>query len=385
MSRKGWNTVLFAVGAWTLVGLLDVAKALLLATARGETPELGYLIAGNMPGWYGWALLTPLVAWLVSRYPLGPGWRRSVPVHAVASVLLGTSHLTASAVFFHRVVAYYRPPWFDPAATVGRTVGQFFDALFVVEVLEYWALVGVLTAWAFYDGARRKELLVERLRTEATRLQLVAADARLRSLRHELEPHFLFNALNAVGSLVRTGRGRDAVHVVALLGDLLRAALASEQPHEVTVRDEVALLGKYLEIQRVRFADRLSVLVRVEPDVEDALVPAFILQPLVENAVRHSLERHADCGSIEVRGRREGGVTELVVRDTGGPPRASGQDISYGVGISNTRERLLRLYGPAAAFELSHTGAGATTAVVKLPFHTLPVEPVPTGVDAAGP
>jgi hypothetical protein len=376
MSRRYLTGSLLVVGAWTLVGLLDVAKAFMLASIRGERPPLAYLVAGHLPYWYGWAILTPLVAFLVARFPLGREWRRSVPIHAAASVILGSLHLLASAVFLHTIASRYRPAWFTPGTTAGRMIGQFFDTLTVVEILVYWAIVGVVAAWTYYDRSRQKEILAERLRTEAARLQLTAADARLRALRHELEPHFLFNTLNSVAGMVRTGRGHDSLEVLVLLSELLRETMGEQRSHEISVRDEVALLRKYLEIQRIRFADRLSVEIEVDPAVEKALVPSFILQPLVENAVRHGLERHTERGCIEVTARRLDGRTELVVRDQGAPRLDRENPVSVrGIGLTNTRERLHRLYGKAGTFELSRGEHGETTARICLPFHTSALAP----------
>jgi LytS/YehU family sensor histidine kinase len=180
----------------------------------------------------------------------------------------------------------------------------------------------------------------------------------------QIRPHFLFNALNTISGLVRVDDKASAITMLAGLGDLLRMLLRSDGAQEVPVRQEVELIEHYLQIEQVRFGDQLAIEVNVEPDVEDALVPNLILQPLVENAVRHGVG--GATGRVAVTVRRVGATLRMEVSDSGEAQPAGGDRV--GIGLSNTRARLERLYGGVHRFELTQTAAG-TSAIIEIPFH----------------
>jgi LytS/YehU family sensor histidine kinase len=201
---------------------------------------------------------------------------------------------------------------------------------------------------------------------ESARLEAQLAEARLAALRMQLNPHFLFNTLHAVSALVE----RDPAGVrrlVARLSALLRHVLDSGARQEVTLAEELAFARDYLDIQRVRFQDRLRVEEEVPEDLLDALVPNLILQPLVENAIVHGVGRHESAGRIRIGARRDAECLELTVEDDG--PGLSGDGRGGGVGIGNTRARLAAMYGDEAALELRPAPAGGLVARVRLPYH----------------
>jgi NO-binding membrane sensor protein with MHYT domain/GAF domain-containing protein len=203
----------------------------------------------------------------------------------------------------------------------------------------------------------------------ASRLEGQLMQARLEALRAQLNPHFLFNALNTVAMLVRRGANEDALRAVVSLSEVLRRALAGQSAQEVSLREELALVEHYLQIEQLRFRDRLTVDVAVEPQALEASVPGFVLQPLVENAVGHGVARHAGSGRIEISGRRETGRLVLEVRDNG-PGFPEGWEVvaSGRVGLANTRERLSRLYGGACRFEARNAPEGGALVTIEIPF-----------------
>jgi LytS/YehU family sensor histidine kinase len=235
-----------------------------------------------------------------------------------------------------------------------------FSNYLPLDVVTCFAIVGAWHAFDFRERARAGEL-------RTARLTLGLAEARMQALRSELNPHFLFNALNAVAGLVRRQENDAAVRMLARLGELLSATLDQKRGPQIPLREELLLLDRYLDIERVRFGDRLTIDVRHGPEADRALVPTFMLQPLVENAVRHGISRRAGRARIEVRAERAGDALHLAVRDTGegldspGAPRE-------GIGLSNTRARLTELYGGAATLSLENAPGGGACVRVSLPY-----------------
>ena len=201
---------------------------------------------------------------------------------------------------------------------------------------------------------------------------------RLDALRAQLNPHFLFNALNTIAMLVRRQANQDALHGIVNLSDLLRRSLTTHTALQVPLRAELPLLESYVAIEQLRFRDRLQVRLEIAPDTLDALVPSLLLQPLVENSIKHGVAQRSEAGTIEVRSRREDETLVLEVCDDG-PGFAPGWDpaSSGGVGLANTRERLERLYGSAPRFEARNRDGSGAVVVVRIPFQTTPSESRP--------
>ena len=200
----------------------------------------------------------------------------------------------------------------------------------------YWGIVGGYYAIDYARELRRREL-------SATQLQASLTEARLRALRAQVNPHFLFNTLNAISVLAMKGDGQRVTQTLALLSDLLRLTIDGGLPQSVPLSHELELTDLYLEIQRVRFPDRLMVDRDIATDALDALVPSLLLQPIVENAVVHGIAQDVEAGRITLSARRDGGDLRLQVCDTG-PGFPSGS-LREGIGLANTRERLAQLYG----------------------------------------
>ena len=237
-------------------------------------------------------------------------------------------------------------PGADGAITEQFLVSWFFITLpFGVAV--YFAVVGAERAVFYFFESR---------------------EARLTALRAQLNPHFLFNSLNAITVLVRDGNTEAAGRMLELLSDVLRQVLRTESTHETTLAAELEFLERYLAIEQVRFSDRLRPLVEIAPGIGGAAVPRFLLQPLVENALRHGIARRADAGVLQVRARREGSELILTVEDDG-PGLALAGAGAGGVGLANTRARLAALYGERASLEIGNAAGGGVVATVRLPYH----------------
>jgi two-component system LytT family sensor kinase len=347
-----------ALAFWAVLGLLESSAAWL--RTRG-TLNLTWPTAlkNNMPWWLLWAALMP-VAFRLSRWlPLsGRRWPRNALLHLAAALAVSSAHLVVEGViYFHSVPRGIYPS----QAAVWR---QFFNNFIVLDVVTYFAIVG---AWHAFDLHGR----YQRSALQSARLELGLSEARMQALRAELNPHFFFNALNAVSGLVRREENDAAVTLLARLGELLSATLDHARPAEIPLREELDLLDRYLAIERARFGDRLTVRIHHDGAADTALVPTFILQPLVENAIRHGIARQAGQGRVEVRAWREGDALLVAVQDSGAgvaSPRGEG------IGLSNTRARLEGLYGSAASLVLENGESGGACARIRLPYRASPAE-----------
>ena len=297
-----------------------------------------------------WWLLTPLVLGLARRYPLDdPEPRRTAVVHGFASILIPTAYLAACHFF---VLVPLRPVPYRPA-TLALSIGANLPQ----EFLTYCFVVGAAHVWSLQRKRQQRDLDEARLRAQL-------ADAELVALRMQLQPHFLFNALNSISALVR--EDPDAAdRMLARLGDLLRLTLESGDRPLVPLREELDLLKHYLAIEQVRFADRLSVSLNVPAELLEEPVPSLILQPLVENAIRHGVARSGEPTRLEVVARAERGALRISVRNDG--PRL-GAPIAEGLGLRNTRARLEQHYGREQSLEMEDDPEGGVRAQIRLPL-----------------
>jgi LytS/YehU family sensor histidine kinase len=224
----------------------------------------------------------------------------------------------------------------------------------------YFAMLGSMHAFIYFTEARQRE-------AQAARLAAQLAESRLGALRMQLNPHFLFNSLNAIGVLVRDQNTATASRMLELLGDVLHTVLRSDARHEVTLNDEIRFLEQYLSIEQVRFSDRLHVTWSIDDNTRRALVPGFVLQPLVENALRHGIAKVSDDGTIAVSARREGAKLVLTVSDSGpGIPPTGTQ--GKGVGLPNTRERLETMFGSDASLTIAPRSGRGVVASIRIPY-----------------
>lgn len=310
--------------------------------------------------WVLWALLTPGIVWLARRFRIERGRVvRGVALHLVLGVVVALGELagfTLAGELWQRALGI----------TVELTRAQSFFLIVArwlpPAMVVYWTIVAATHAVDHYRHARERDRTVSELR-----LQL--AQAELHALKMQLHPHFLYNTLNTIAALVRDGKRREAVEMVAGLGDLLRAALENAGEQLVPLREEVGLAQRYLEIERIRHGDRLDVRYGVAPESLDALVPNLLLQPLVENAVRHGLSQRPESHRIEIRSARTDGRLRLEVVDDGpGFDRDPLLEEGEGVGIRTTLERLRHLYGSDFRFRAGDAPGGGARIEVEIPW-----------------
>ncbi|MDB4874898.1 MAG: signal transduction histidine kinase, LytS [Gemmatimonadetes bacterium] len=314
--------------------------------------------AAEAPQWYGWALLTPVIIRLGERFPLQRPLRaRNVTVHALAS--LGASALVA---FGDALVNL----WVRPGRlSLWQSAGSWFISGLPAMTVAYFAILGLSYA---VNGAAR---LRERERKEAE-LEAQLRDAQLAALRMQLQPHFLFNSLNAVMALVRDQDTARAVRALALLSDVLRATINAGDAHETTLAQELDFVQRYLEIEHVRFGDRLRVTIDVPNHLAGARVPTFILQPFVENSLKHGVLRERAGNEISIHASVVGSALRLAVRDDGRGLPAAGMPPT-GVGIENARARLAQMYGDGAALSVRNATDGPGVSVeITLPLASCP-------------
>ncbi|HYL64308.1 MAG TPA: histidine kinase [Candidatus Methylomirabilis sp.] len=351
MPNRRWFRWLIALFGWTLVALFFASQTYLNYRSSGGRAPVGIILKMNLLEWYLWGLLAPAIVWLAQRAPLERAhWVRSGWIHLAASVGFALAEWWLNNFLRHHLLGFSQNL---------RLVYVFHQ-----NFATYWIVAAATHGYFYYKRYREGEV-----RTAQLSAQL--AQAQLQALRMQLHPHFLFNTLNAISTLLH--KDADvADRMIARLSDLLRLTLENVGVQEVRLAKELEFLERYLEIERMRFADRLEVRMEIAPETLDARTPYLILQPLVENAIRHGISPRASGGSIEVTAKREDGNLILAVKDDG--PGMPAKNTKEGVGISSTRTRLDRLYGQRHGFSLQNGERGGLTVTLSLPFQRMTEE-----------
>jgi two-component system LytT family sensor kinase len=348
----------------TCFGVSSTIQALMLQKVSGlewRASNLPQLLALNLAYWYVPALLGPAIIALAQRYQLGRvPWSTQIAIHCGGAIVYSIVHTTAMAGV--RAVSSMITGRTMVLATWWTMTRREYLMQLDWQLMTYLCFVGLGHALVY----RRES---EARAVDAAQLETRLVEARLQALQRQLHPHFLFNTLNTISQLMRTDVNA-ADRMIDRLGDLLRMTLKTSGIQEVAVKDELEALQKYLEIEQTRFGSRLSVTTHVEVSVLDALVPNLLLQPLVENAIRHGIAPHVRPGSITIEAEQRSGRLHLRVRDSGdGPPPDRLTALNHGVGLANTRARLDHLYPRAHEFVFSKQDAGFCVRV-SIPFRT---------------
>ena len=323
-------------------------------------PSFPMLLLLNVSYWYSWALLVPVVLWMARRFRFDrQTWRRSVLAHIPAVLAVTALHAVLTVSLRTPVLTAY-----GRDAMWWSSFQELFFLYFDWEMMFYWAVVGASHAYDFHRESQAQKLA-------AAHLQTRLAEASLQSLQRQLHPHFLFNTLHSISALIpRDPEAADAV--LGQLSDLLRLTLDRIGTQELPLKEELDFVQKYVEIERTRFGERLRVEFDVAPETLDAAVPNMLLQPLVENAIRHGIARKVGGGRVDITARRENGDLCLEVRDTGPGLAEVKQGLSKGVGLANTRSRLEHLFGERHSLDFSEPAGGGLAVKIVIPFSVDP-------------
>lgn len=351
--------------AWTALGFVACARYWLVNPGHPAAvlPE----VLGWLTCYYAWLLLSLPVFVLEARVPLGLGRRlRNLPILAATGVAFAWAAYQINAVLsvaLHSVFRQQQPlhvAWLIPARE------------FALELALYAFTVTAAAIYRNLYELRQKERLAARLALEKSQLEASLHQAQLETLRMRLNPHFLFNCLQNISTL-SLQQPAVAAQMLVQLGNLLRSALKQSSEPESTLSEELGLTRAYLDIEQMRFADRFSILTDIDPATQNALVPALLLQPIVENAIQHGLRHTRGNSVISISSRRGGNILTLTIRDNGtGIGSRSLAEIEMGTGLGSTCERLARMYPSQHTFSIRDLPEGGTEVAIDLPFHLIP-------------
>lgn len=361
LGRNRWLKWLAILGLWAVLGLIYAGPIYLEVRAEGMNHTAWRIFSWGILSWCVWAPLTPAIIWLGRRYSLvGAAWKRSLYIHIPAFLLISATH-SAAATFITLAV--------KPFDNMGTSSTDFWPRFlsrmkgaFGSDLLVYGAVLGVCYAIDYYRKYREREFL-------ATQLEAQLSQAQLDSLRMQLHPHFLFNTLNGIVGLVRDNKNQAAVSMLVGLSDLLRHALEHSNEQEVELKEELNFIKLYLDIQQMRFSDRLQIEIDVEPGTLKALVPNLILQPLAENALRHGIGASVASGLVGISAHADNGFLELTVFDNGAGLSSNWQlKSSGGIGLANTAARLQQLYNGNHRLDVRNREGGGVEVIVIIPL-----------------
>lgn len=359
VSRKGiferqvlinWSLIF---GCWTFVAFCYTSQTIVQNASAGKQESWWLILKVQLVFCYLWFALTPAVLWLSERFPIERGLI-NILVHTGASVFLSALHI-ALFIFLHSLMS-----------ADGR---QFFDRLEEVFVSDffffrlYWIIFCVNYAIKYFKAYQ------ERM-TKTAELEASLARFELQVLKQQLQPHFLFNTLNTISELVHED-SKAADKMIVRLSGLLRGSLETTGVQELTLKQEMEFLQKYLDIEQIRYEERLIVKMEIAPETLDALVPSMILQPLVENAVRHSIAPRNQGGRVQIRAECKDAKLQISIEDDGQLSNRNGAPkFKEKIGLSNTRGRLVALYGAAQRFDLKLSSMGGLAVKIEIPFKT---------------
>lgn len=362
--RRIWIKWILICAFWTMLGLAFAGQLYLSRSKIGDPVTWAFALERALADWYIFAVLSIPAMAVARNFPLAGSNR-------VQSVMI---HLTASAVFsmawmvLRAAVEHWQSRGDLFPVEFSAAFSRVLVATFFFNLLIYWGVVVAQHALDYYWKFHEHEIVNAELETRLT-------EARLQALQMQLNPHFLFNSLNAISSLMHQDV-EAADRMIAKLSELLRYTLESTNEQEVSLRQELNFLDRYLEIQQARFGSRLVVRHDIQPETLDSRVPNLVLQPIVENAIQHGIAPHARPGQIHLRSARRGDRLELEVWDNGnGLPKHKPQ--RDGVGLANTRARLQQLYGAGQSLELRDGPEGGLVVRIVIPWRPTAGSPTP--------
>ena len=361
LQRNPWLKWAAILGLWAVLGLIYAGPIYLEVRAEKMGHAAWRVFSWGILSWCVWAPLTPAIIWLARRYSLvGPAAKRNVFIHLPAFLVISALH-SAAATFITLTIKPFDNMGSSPMDFWSRFL-QRLKGAFGSDLLVYGAVLGVCYAIDYYRKYREREFL-------ATQLEAQLAQAQLDSLRMQLHPHFLFNTLNGIVGLVRDNKNQAAVSMLVGLSDLLRHALEHSNDQEVELKEELNFTKLYLDIQQMRFSDRLKIEIDVEHRTLKALVPNLILQPLAENALRHGIAASVASGVIGISAHVDDGFLKLVVFDNGAGLSSNWQlKSSGGIGLANTAARLQQLYNGNHRLDVRNREGGGVEVIIVIPL-----------------
>lgn len=362
MIASHWRKVLLVIAGWTLFAFICATQSYLNYAQSSRPIPYSRAISAWLVCGYLWAVLTPFVFLFAKRFPIAnerPA--RSIALHVLFGLFIATLQLAAYVLADWLLLADSSTPF-----SFWRQFRGLVLTGFHINLLIYLMLVGFYEAFDYHRRYRERERRAAQLEIEAAKLETQLTRAQLDALRMQMNPHFLFNTLNSVSVLMQEDVAL-ANEMLLRLSELLRLTLSQNQNQEVTLQQELDLLRLYLEIERVRFQDRLQVRIEAAPETLEARVPNLILQPLVENAIRHAVAPRAAETLVIVKAARDNGKLHLQVTDNGDGVTVTPKKTN-GIGLANTRSRLEKLYGADQTFELHEVDAGGVQVSLTIPF-----------------
>ncbi len=344
-------------GCWTFLAILFSGPQMIQAVRLNRSAEGWNSVLGELVFSYLWLALTPLAIWLSQSFRIEGGQRfKNLSIHFLASVFF----LLSQVLLFSVISIPFG--WYSQLTPF---LNRYFLLLLNFtpsNVMFYWGVIVVEHALDYYRKMQEREL-------RASQLEAQLAQSQLQVLKMQLHPHFLFNTLNAISALIRESPD-EADEMVSRLGDLLRMTLETAGLQEVPFKKELEFLTHYLDIEQTRFQDRLRVEMAIEPETLDGLVPSMILQPLVENSVRHGVSPRPEGGCIKIKAWRDDSLLRLEVEDDG-PGLNGDRPPKERVGLSNTRARVTNLYGDEHGLRLRNAADGGLVVSLSIPFRTM--------------
>jgi len=353
--HRWWLRWCFFFCVWTLLGASFALSTYLRALQDNIQISWKRILSGYLADFYLWGLLSPLIVLLARRFELRKHFPRNLLIHLAASVILSGLVLSAASplVWYLGYVNLDRNP---TLAILWRN--NAFSAYYFHQGLTiYWTTLVVAHALYYYRGLRERE-------AQTAILTAQLAQAQLQALKMQIHPHFLFNTLNSIAALLHKDV-EAADRMIAKLGDFLRLTLKRSDAQIVDFEQELEFLKCYLDIEHIRFQDRLTVEMDIDPHALTAMIPNLILQPIVENAVRHGVARQTDPGHISIRARRQGARLIMRVEDNG--PGLKPSSNGSGIGLSNTRARLEQFYGSDFSFQIANSAGRGATVTLDVP------------------
>ena len=342
---RGVRAWLAIWAGWTSLAVFYAVSTSLTYRSTGRPANWALTFKRSLSEWWLWAALTPLVMWLAGRFPLSGARRwRHLAFHVVFGLVIAVVKTLVDRTTFLLLTGF-------------RT--YILLSTIALHFTLYLAIVAAAHGFEYYRRSREREQLEAKL-----------TDTRLQLLSMQLQPHFLFNTLNTIAELVHD-EPEAADRMIAGLSDLLRRTLDLGEAQEIALDEELDVLTLYLDIQKVRFDDRLQVVMEVPADLRDARVPTLLLQPLVENSIRHSVAARAGTGRVSIHARSADGVLLIEVVDNGDVREDEPPPARKGIGLNNVRARLEALYGNAASLNMTHTAGKGTRVSVRLPLRRL--------------